>query len=556
MTTLFTLDTDIKSDEHTANSDQSISILSPFIQEFIKEQEQIRKKSYNGAENTLKVSDVLGNIAFLYERIRNVIEYKGEHVLRRNAIERILKRLLWENPAHDSDRIAHTLLRELIWARYFPNDTLPKHAIKEISKIINKYLYLLGLLLKQKNQPQNQLKEWIWGVASCEIEESIDPSQREPYVTIMYHWFRAHFQWRDNHVTEHEKDVQVYIAIHRSLAKSDDEILRYHLLIREYPDWLNADQKMVDQLSLRFHSLYKEILAHLNFSDRFLLYRQIQRHVAPFNILKEIVDETGSEFTKVVSDKEKFTQIVKTVCERKYKEIQKKVNRGIVRSVIYIFVTKVFIALLIEVPYELYRFGGLTMIPIGINIVFPPAMMWIIGLTIKAPGVKNTERILAKINTIIYEETAVIPSQITVMKSQGSLLQNIFAFVYSILFFLIFGFISWILVQFHFTFLGIFVFFAFLSLVLLFGFRVRFTAQELKVTGERQGLLAYMFDNLTLPFLRTGVWLSRGLAKINIFTTIFDFLIEAPLKTIIEVFEEWTSFIREKRDEVVEVPEQ
>jgi len=34
-----------------------------------------------------------------------------------------------------------------------------------------------------------------------------------------------------------------------------------------------------------------------------------------------------------------------------------------------------------------------------------------------------------------------------------------------------------------------------------------------------------------------------------------DFLIEIPLKNIIEVFEEWTSFLREKKEEVVEIPE-
>ncbi len=555
MTTLFAADFASSTDKQPDTRATS-EVLSSLIQEFNKEQELLQKKSSGGAETTLKVSDVLGNVAFLYERIRNVIEYKGEYVLRRNAIERILKRLLWENPVHNTERIAHTLLRELIWARYFPNDSLPKHTVNKIAKIISKYLYLLESLLKLNRLPKNQLKEWVWGVASCEIEEALDPSQREPYVILMYHWVRTFFKWQDPHITEHEKDIQIYIAIHRSLAKSDDEILRFHLLVHEYPQWLEADQRMVDQTISRFDLLYKEISAHLTFPDRFLLYRQIQRHIAPFNILKEIVDEEKHEFKKIISDKALFTQKVKDMCEKKYKEIQKKVNRGIVRSIIYIFVTKVLIALLLEIPYELYRFGALTMIPIGINIVFPPAMMWLIGLTIKAPGSKNTERILTKLHTVVYQEDSVTQSQISVMKSKGSFLQTIFTFIYGVLFLLIFGLISWILVQLHFTFLGTFVFFAFLSLVLLFGFRVRFTAQELKVTGERQGILSYMFDNLTLPFLRTGVWLSKGLAKINFLTAIFDFLIEAPLKTIIEVFEEWTSFIREKRDEVVEVPEQ
>ncbi len=39
-------------------------------------------------------------------------------------------------------------------------------------------------------------------------------------------------------------------------------------------------------------------------------------------------------------------------------------------------------------------------------------------------------------------------------------------------------------------------------------------------------------------------------------TVILDFIIEAPLKSIIGVFEEWTSFIKEKKEEIVEQPDQ
>jgi hypothetical protein len=60
---------------------------------------------------------------------------------------------------------------------------------------------------------------------------------------------------------------------------------------------------------------------------------------------------------------------------------------------------------------------------------------------------------------------------------------------------------------------------------------------------------------LMLPFLNAGFFLSKGLAKINFFSVFLDFIIEAPLKSIIEVFEEWTSFMREKKEEVVEMPE-
>src|SRR3989344_7526426 len=46
---------------------------------------------------TIHVGEVLGSVSFLYEKARNAIDYKGEHLLRRNAIERILKRNYWVN---------------------------------------------------------------------------------------------------------------------------------------------------------------------------------------------------------------------------------------------------------------------------------------------------------------------------------------------------------------------------------------------------------------------------------------------------------------------------
>ena len=47
-----------------------------------------------------------------------------------------------------------------------------------------------------------------------------------------------------------------------------------------------------------------------------------------------------------------------------------------------------------------------------------------------------------------------------------------------------------------------------------------------------------------------GQLLSRGLAKLNFLTAFFDFIIEAPFKLIIEVLEEWISFVRSKREEI------
>ncbi len=534
------------------------SSLSRFTINFFRHLALHQAKNATTSDQTIKVSEVLGTIALLYEKIRNVVEYKGEHVIRRNAIERILKRLLWERSTSDPNRIASNLLRELIWARYLPNDSVPKSKTHQIAKIISKYITLLNLLLaKETFTSDSDIKNWIWGVASAEIEEALDPSFREPYVEFMYEWFTNNFDWQNVNLTNHEKQLQIYLAIHRALAKSDIEIMRYHLLVKEVPDWPEANEITTRNISDNFFKLHQEIEKHINFPEATLLYRVIQKQIAPFEVFRALVNQEASDVEAILKDREKFDIKVREICQRKYKQIQSKVNTGIIRSILYIFITKVIFALLIEIPYEAWVFGHIRYLPIGINVIIPPSMMFLIGMTIRAPGDKNTVRILEKLHQIVYSTPLASKSKFSLVRSKpGRILGRLFATTYLILFILVFGGITYLLLLLDFSWVGVGVFFAFLSLVLLFGFRVRYAATELRVTSDKESIFEYLFNHLTLPFLSTGVVLSRGLAKLNVFTLILDFLIETPLKTIIEIIEEWTSFMREKREEVVEVPDQ
>ena len=50
-------------------------------------------KTYNQTdEEKIKVHQVSSKVAFLYEKLRNAVDYQEEHLLRKIAIERILKR--------------------------------------------------------------------------------------------------------------------------------------------------------------------------------------------------------------------------------------------------------------------------------------------------------------------------------------------------------------------------------------------------------------------------------------------------------------------------------
>ena len=53
-----------------------------------------------------------------------------------------------------------------------------------------------------------------------------------------------------------------------------------------------------------------------------------------------------------------------------------------------------------------------------------------------------------------------------------------------------------------------------------------------------------------MPIVRAGRWISLKSPKINVLLFVFDFIIEAPYKTFVNIFDELTKFIREKKEEL------
>jgi hypothetical protein len=68
---------------------------------------------------------------------------------------------------------------------------------------------------------------------------------------------------------------------------------------------------------------------------------------------------------------------------------------------------------------------------------------------------------------------------------------------------------------------------------------------------EKTSFFTPIVDFFFMPILSLGKVFSEGVSKLNFFTFIFDFIIEAPFKLIIEVIEEWISFVKQKKEEIV-----
>ncbi len=109
---------------------------------------QLWKKSLQPGEGvaTIHVDEFASKIAAFYEKVREIVDWKEQHLMRRAAVTRKLKRLFlnWEIAnANVKNNIAEPLVLELIRGGHFPNDKIAETKIGEVQKVIDKYTFII-----------------------------------------------------------------------------------------------------------------------------------------------------------------------------------------------------------------------------------------------------------------------------------------------------------------------------------------------------------------------------------------------------------------------------
>ncbi len=504
-----------------------------------------REQKHKG-ERGVKVNPLVSEIASWYEKMRNAVEYRDEEVVLRAAIERILKRRLMLGG--DGKAVGQMLVRELVWARYFPDGTVTQEIVEKIEQSVDFYLHLQQQVQKKHKISEGALHEFIYDLMSSHIEDILNPSEeKEGIVNFMYHILRNNITIEDD--TEENRDVQVYLAILRAFAKNDIALLRFHLFRQYFAD---VDLKDTEVIARDFVAGYQNIENQIRYPIQHKVYSAVKRLTPPFLVLYQVLFEEKDAFRSLIKDKEKLKEKVTAICEGKYKTILSKVHRGIVRSVIFIFLTKIFIALAIEGTYESIVYGSIMWFSISLNVIIPPILMVLSALFVATPGKKNTQVIYQMIDTVLHDKDPRIGYPVILRKSpkrSKSLMHTIFSFLWLASFFSSFGAIIYILTLLHFNIVSQAVFIFFLAIVMFLVYRIRQTAREYTVM-ESEGLTKTIFNFFFMPFAQVGRKLAEGVAQVNVFLFILDFLIEAPFKAIVGFFEDWFFFLNEKREEL------
>jgi len=492
-------------------------------------------------EETIKTAKAASGLAIAYETARNAVEFRSDHLIRQAAIVRILRRRLFLGQS--SERVAPLLIRELIWARYLKDDAVPVSKADAIEDIINKYR-IAFTLVKEKD-----LNEWLLNLAGCEIEESL---VFNPYPQLLINFVNDSLQPKIKIIgitDEKLKNIQVYIAIERAFAKNSEIFITFHLLKALFSEWFSKTSTDAKILFPKLLEVKKEIDRDLAHPLAIEMRKEVSKMAAPFNVIREMVIRNPEVFLKSIENREEFEKSGSELLEKLYAENRGKSMRASTRSIVYIFLTKMIFGLALELPFDLFV-GRTNYMALGINLIFPPSLMFLLNAKIRTPGEENTKRILEKMDEYIYSDKTPTTVEIGKKKKAKGFFERIFLIIYSALFIGIFTFIIWGLNQLHFNIVSQAIFIFFLCVVSFFAYRVRRISKDYTYQESREGLLSSFVDFLFLPIIRVGQWLSSQIARLNVLGFIFDFIIEAPLKAFLEVIEEWAHFVRVKKEEI------
>lgn len=526
--------------------------LSSFVQTLIKQFSLIKKKKDVDEMSRINVSQTVSFFALVYEKIRNAIEYREEHLIRRASIERIFKRRLMLNPeCHDE---AENIIRELLWARYFPPDSLSISDVENIQKIIDKYFFLKKIAITGRPEKMRYyLSQFITDLLTCEMEETLSPdeSKKDSLLTFfIYQVLRKKI--RIEEIEKEQKDAYFYVAVEKGYAKNDLPYLRYHLLKLFFNPIGTYSDDELKKISSNLIATFKKIDQIINnpYSDK--LVRFVKKQAPPFLILYEIISRNPKNIEHILTDKEELWSQVDLICRQKYEHTSARLRTTAIRSLIYIFLTKMLLALIMEYPLSLYIYNEVNIFSIVTNTLFPPILMLVIVSLVAIPGEKNTKKIYSRMIDIINHDDK-FETNISWISKKSKVKKPILVFGFTIFYALTFvitlSLIYEVLSALNFNLISQGVFIFFVSLITFFGYKVRQIAKEYQLE-DKESFFAPFIYFFFMPILSLGKTLSQQISRINVLILFFDFLIEAPFKLLFGVVEEWISFVKARKDEI------
>jgi len=498
-------------------------------------------------KETVHVPTVGSTITTAYEQLRNASEYAEDSLLQQRAIRRYLKRVLSFHTKIDTKPFADELVTELTQAEYLSNDYVTKRDIQQIAKNIDIYYDAYWRYVDQEHRPAKRraFQGYILDVLAVRCEQTLKSHIRQ---LLFAHFAFSYLQdkitvkklRRDNDkISNDDFSIVLYTAIHRSILKSDSMTIRsalidsYRIDITALEEFYGFNKKLDELFATKTTAHTTRIIGKNGAALRFI-YTGFYADDAPLA-------------AQVLKTPDTLEHGLRSHIEHEYVVLNKRLDKGILRSIVFLLITKSIIGIAIEVPYDYFVYGAILWVPLLLNLFFPSVFIAVSRLTLRTPNARNTAAIINQITSILFADKQDTPA-IRLPKESSSIGFNT---AYALTFLLVFAGLSYILYLLHFNIVQGVIFFVFLSTASFLSFRLSRQIHELETVNANQGSLSLIRDIIYMPFIYVGQQISYRYSQVNIVAMILDILIELPLKTVLRLVRQWMMFLNAKKDELI-----
>jgi hypothetical protein len=517
------------------------SLLRRRLEESRKLSHELQTRYQSGAK--IAVTGVGRPLATAYEQLRNAAEYTDEHLLLQRAVRRFYVRNL-NLDATASKELGEELITELTEAGYFPNHSFSEAVIAAINAGIEIY-HRLYAGLRKRRAVAGRAHEWVLDLLSAETERVLltgvgrSLADQTAFASVAYDHFKSQPLPPSLEGLAADRgtyETSLFIAVQRALLKSNIMAVRLSLF---------RDRSAATPGLNGFVSLNQEVDRLFAAPGTERLTRWVSNRGAPWRVLHGIMIE--QDLPALLEDRNAFLPAFRAQTGNEYERLGHRLNRGLIRSIVFLAISKVILGVAIEIPYDLYTSGVIAWLPLTINLLFPPLYMATFKFTIRLPGRTNARALEDRIDTILFRpDTDVhLPPRRASRARRAA-----FNFFFTLFGLLLFAGLGWGLASLGFNVVQALIFFVFLSTASFLGFRLSRIVREFVVGRERAGFIGFVRDALSIPFIIIGQWLSSNYAKVNVAAFFLDLMIELPLKSVLRLIRQWMSFLSETKDEI------
>lgn len=552
-------------DEHDQQDQQDIHPLSPetlhMLTSYTEGIQSARKPV-----TPIHVDEIASHIAKFYEQVRKVIDWKEDNVLRRSAIERALKRILFPKLSGvtlksdiDTYRVAYSVTADLIRGGHLQNDEIPQEQVLLVENVLKKFLHIL----KHAKFPTSELiplkrrinfTYFIIELAAVDIEEILtNPVKERVLLEAMTQTLTERIRIRpDESMSPDEKKTHVFIAASRTLFDLDDSYILAQLLKFSYSGWLNPTPELLDKLTTEIPSIWSEKEKILEHPISRQLYAICERIDAVYMLIGDVLDthkENPQKALAVFSDKTKFTAEITEAYNKRYLSLKSRLMRLAIFSTLSVFLSNWVTFYIVEVPLAQLFYERFNLFAAIIDFTVPTVVMFALVSIIRPPAEGNVNLVISAVYQFVYNDEKKKLYDVYIKKRRNSMFTLVVGILYLIMMFGVLGGVGYIFYIAKLPMTSV-IFDTFtIALTFFAAVGIRNKSKELSV-DDKTPVWEFLLDMFSVPIARIGSILASKWKEYNIIAIVFTFLVETPMVVVFDFIENWSQYIKERRAEL------